>query len=125
MNDSLFEVEVRIPNKIFVINGKPTRSPFKLVVSREEARRIVTSIKALGLLDYTIIEVDHKRRVEVYNMDIKNSKDQEVIKKESKPLDEVISDIKRFSKNKLEEKTLEDLTIKATEVLDRIGNIEE
>lgn len=109
MDESFFEIEVRCPNKIFVVYGKPVRSPFKLTVGKEEAKHIITSIKSLGLLDYSIVEVETKLRTNIESIILdKSKKEDEKLKDIS--LENVIEIIKSF-------KSSEDIKNKINDVI--------
>jgi len=125
MSDSLFEIEVRSPNKIFVISGKPVRSPFKLTVGDEEAKRIITSIKSLGLLDYSVVEVETKLRTNIESIVLdKKDKIQEEKSKDIS-LENVIKVIKTYKLSEDIPDKIDDLTNKVNDVKNKIGDIDE
>lgn len=125
MSDSIFEIEVRVPNKIFVIYGKPVRSPFKLRVNDDEAKRIITSIKSLGLLDYSVVEVETKLRTNIESTVLKKGEKSTEIKPKDLSLDGVIKVIKSYKLSEEVPDKLDELTTKANEVKNKLGNIDE
>ena len=52
-------VEIKTPNRIFSINGKLTRSPFRAIIHESELSKIKAKIHSDGVADYTINEYDN------------------------------------------------------------------
>lgn len=50
----MYIVEIREPNRFFVIKGKAVRSPFKTTVDESEIRSLKATIKAYGVMNYSI-----------------------------------------------------------------------
>lgn len=50
----MYNVKINEPNKFFTIKGKQIRSPFSVLVQDNELKRIQSTIKFYGILDYEI-----------------------------------------------------------------------
>ena len=102
-DDIRYLVNIKIPNKIFHVNGKTIRSPFEMIVTENDLKLIKVKIHSLGInsRDYSI----------------------EVYKEKLKQFSTEIEDKEPLVDLPLGEATVEELETKST--LDRILNDEE
>jgi len=57
----VYFIEIREPNKFFVINGKAVRSPFESLISESDLRTVKATIRSYGIMDYTLSKVTENK----------------------------------------------------------------
>lgn len=78
----MYYVKINEPNKFFTIRGKQIRSPFSIHIQNNELKRIQSTIKIYGIIDYEIVleNDNHKQTIIHKSSNIKK----EIIKIEEK-----------------------------------------
>jgi hypothetical protein len=135
----MYNVKINEPNKFFTIKGKQIRSPFLVSVQDNEIKRIQSTIKFYGILDYEILHIENNNQ---NNTIIYKQPNIEKVKKEElKPVVEIINltevqavsinNNPRFerpkkidnnikNKTSIEEIKIEELTYKTSSILENL-----
>lgn len=103
-----YRIRIRIPNRMIMWKGKPTRTPVELISTEKELLTVQLFIRSEGITDYDITEIDDFENNSTFNVSEMIGEEliiEEISKKEEKEddkNDEPKSILDRLLKNESE-----------------------